>query len=328
MTVTSESKVFYTTNELAQRMQVAPEKIDKIIIEKNLDRHHINGVFCIKQDNLEGLIQELLLSLDISYKYYEIPEYLKNCTSPWAQTLVQMYENKITYPASISPSQGSFLRSLVNNVAPKNIVEIGCFTGVSTIWLASALEELGEPAIVHSVDLFVDILPILPHLCGYLTNPFEYAQKSVENAQLSHRVKFYKNNSREIGEKIYEILDEPIDFLFIDGDHTIEGCYNDFILYYPHVADGGYIILHDIYPEYCDWNGPRYLIDKFIKKSPYFELLEIKTSPVNYGMAVIRKLGTDKNLELLEKFRKTTIWQKFKDRSPGKLLKNRFFNEQ
>jgi hypothetical protein len=82
--------------------------------------------------------------------------------------------------------------------------------------------------------------------------------------------------------------------------------------------------LHDIYPEHCDWEGPRYLIDKFIKKSPHFELLEIKTSPVNYGMAVIRKLGTDKNLELVEKLRKTAIWQQVKHKSIGNFLKNRF----
>ncbi len=166
-------------------------------------------------------------------------------------------------------------------------------------------------------------MPTLPHHCGYLTNPLEYAQKSVDAAQLSHRVKFYKDNSRKVGEKFHEILNESIDFLFIDGNHTKSGCFNDFMLFYPHVSVGGYIILHDIYPEFCGWEGPRYVIDKLIKKSPHFDLLEIKTSPVNYGMAVIRKLGKDRNLEVRGKLMKTKAasWQRIKDKPLGNFLR-------
>lgn len=39
--------------------------------------------------------------------------------------------------------------------------------------------------------------------------------------------------------------DESIDTLFIDGDHTYEGCLKDFIYWYPKVVPGGRIIFHD-----------------------------------------------------------------------------------
>ena len=38
----------------------------------------------------------------------------------------------------------------------------------------------------------------------------------------------------------------PIDFLFIDGDHTYQGVSRDFDLYHPFVRPGGIIAFHDI----------------------------------------------------------------------------------
>jgi predicted O-methyltransferase YrrM len=40
--------------------------------------------------------------------------------------------------------------------------------------------------------------------------------------------------------------DEPIDLLFIDGDHTYYGVRTDFLLYAPLVRDGGLVVFHDI----------------------------------------------------------------------------------
>ena len=321
MPINYESEVLYSSKELSRVMRIPEEKLINVVTEKNLNPYNLNGEAYLKTDEIDNLVDEVLLTLGLSHRYYEIPEYLIKCTAPWAVTLVKMYQNKITYPASLSPDQGDFLRTLVCNVAPKNILEIGCFTGVSTVWLAAGLEQVGSEATIHSVDLFVDIMPRVPLIRSYLSDPLEYMLRSLEEAQLSHRVQVHKGNSREIGEKVDQVLNEPIDLLFIDGDHTVKGCYQDFILFYPYVPVGGYIILHDIYPKFCGWEGPRYVIDKFIKNSPHFDLLEIKTTPVNYGMAVIRKLGVDKNLELRSQLRKSAIWQKIKGKPLGNFIK-------
>jgi predicted O-methyltransferase YrrM len=48
-------------------------------------------------------------------------------------------------------------------------------------------------------------------------------------------------------EKVKDVLGgSPIDFLFIDGDHTYEGVKRDFELYSPLVKKGGIIAFHDI----------------------------------------------------------------------------------
>ena len=49
--------------------------------------------------------------------------------------------------------------------------------------------------------------------------------------------------------RIAAILERrPVDFLFIDGDHTRAGVERDFTTYSELVADGGAIALHDIVP--------------------------------------------------------------------------------
>lgn len=77
--------------------------------------------------------------------------------------------------------------------------------------------------------------------------------------------------------------------LYIDGDHTIPGCLRDFSLYEPFVAKGGYIILHDIYPQ-SGWDGPRHVLDTVIPTRKDLSVVEIYTRPNNFGMSIIRKL--------------------------------------
>lgn len=138
--------------------------------------------------------------------------------------------------------------------------------------------------------------------------------------------------SSELGKRFTEVIGKPIDFLFIDGDHSIHGCLNDFVLFYPQVSLGGYILLHDIHPEYSGWDGPRYLIDNFVKNSPHFSLVEIDTSPHNFGIAVIRKLSEDKYLHpganvKIEFHRtkgmlaRTQLWSHIRNSQLGKLIK-------
>jgi predicted O-methyltransferase YrrM len=51
-------------------------------------------------------------------------------------------------------------------------------------------------------------------------------------------------------DRLVELLaGQPLDFLFIDGDHSYEGVRTDFELYGPLVREGGLIALHDINPD-------------------------------------------------------------------------------
>lgn len=54
-----------------------------------------------------------------------------------------------------------------------------------------------------------------------------------------------------------------IDVLFIDGDHSYEGCKRDIKSWYPHMARGGVMLFHD-----CDATSPGVVqaVDEFAKK--------------------------------------------------------------
>jgi len=51
-------------------------------------------------------------------------------------------------------------------------------------------------------------------------------------------------------------MNNELDLLFIDGDHTLDGVQNDYVRYSKYVRKGGYIIFddyhHPIIKEYCD----------------------------------------------------------------------------
>lgn len=49
-------------------------------------------------------------------------------------------------------------------------------------------------------------------------------------------------------EAVRRRLEDKLDFLFIDGDHSYEGVRRDFELYSPLVREGGFVAFHDIVP--------------------------------------------------------------------------------
>jgi predicted O-methyltransferase YrrM len=333
MFIDDSTETLYSLPELAQILRTSQDDITAFIKKVNFTAvTKVDSCDYIKKDSLNNFFEGYFLYANILPERWMTPEFLRSSTSPWATTLMRMYQENFAYPTSVSPNQGQLLKDLMANLNPQNVLEIGCFIGVSTIWMAAGLEEIKSEGVIHSVDLFKTFMPWPPYSYGYLENPFDYAKKSSISAELSHRINFYKMDSEELGRKFSAVINKPIDFLYIDGDHTISGCVNDFVLFYPYVSIGGYIMLHDIYPEYCGYEGPRYLIDHFIKKSRHFDVIEIKTSPLNFGMALIRKLSEDKSfypganprLEIQrarKKLAETAIWQNIRNKPLGYLIK-------
>lgn len=76
-----------------------------------------------------------------------------------------------------------------------------------------------------------------------------------------------------------EGFDLPIDFLFIDGDHTIQGCLSDLQLWVPKVRPGGVIVGHD-----WDSKGHKERIQMAVKS--YWEPGEYKVKKLYYSGAV------------------------------------------
>lgn len=109
-----------------------------------------------------------------------------------------------------------------------NVVEIGSYKGRSTWYLARALEDEGSPYRVVSID---------PHLSGSADAYRETIERTGIAARVDARTAFSYDVVREFR--------EPVGLLWIDGDHSYEAVRTDFEQWFPLLAPGGFVALHD-----------------------------------------------------------------------------------
>lgn len=130
------------------------------------------------------------------------------------------------------------LTELVEAEQPRTVLEIGTAKGGSFyIWSRH----------LDSVDKLVSVdLPGGRFGGGY----DERAAELFRQFAPDKRMEFVRADSHRTAtfEAVADLVDEGVDFLFIDGDHTYEGVKRDFEMYSELVADGGLIALHDILP--------------------------------------------------------------------------------
>jgi predicted O-methyltransferase YrrM len=131
--------------------------------------------------------------------------------------------------ASLRLDEAALLYRLVHSLRPKTVVEIGRFRGGSTFLIAAALDE----GVVHSYDIERRQGQSGADLDRQLAD-------ALERYQLGDRVRLHVADSR-----IADPPAEPIDLLFIDGDHSEEGVRADFERWSPHLAHGGHLLFHD-----------------------------------------------------------------------------------
>ena len=276
----------YSLKHLAERTRFSFDECLQTAVEHKIPYIVTGRDAQIEQEALESFLDALQTKRPIGL--YPLPSLLEEPgNDAWRQVLRDIYKSKNARPASLSPEQGQLLRALILNIAPKVIVEIGTFIGVSTLWAASALEEIGSGKI-HCIDLYQPILPFPWSNMIYIANPAEYISKNFQKAGLEQYIELHAGNSHKIGQKYSENIGEKIDFLFIDGDHTIPGAVTDFSLYAPHVVPGGYVMLHDINPEY-EMDGPREILNIIRKGNSGWQSCDIMTRPINLGIALLRK---------------------------------------
>ena len=123
---------------------------------------------------------------------------------------------------------------------PRVVLEIGtCHGGTLYLWCQAAQPD----ALLVSVDLPGGLFG-----GGYRECRGAFYRAFGHQRQQLHLVRA-DSHAPETRERVREILGgQPVDFLFIDADHTYQGVKQDFDQYSPLVAPGGLIALHDIAP--------------------------------------------------------------------------------
>lgn len=139
------------------------------------------------------------------------------------------------------PSEVTRLLELVSSERPRRVLEVGS-AGGGTLFLFARVA--AWDAVLVGVDL-------PEHEGGGLSRGRAaiYERGFVSRGQT---VRLVLGNSHEDATRkgVERALDtRPVDFLFIDADHTFEGVKRDFEMYAPLVRPGGIIAFHDIMPD-------------------------------------------------------------------------------
>lgn len=163
-----------------------------------------------------------------------------------------------SYIYDIKPQQNReeilTLLRLLRELKPKVILEIGTADG-GTLFLFTRVAD--PNATIISVDLpgdpFYMIMHYIQHgiaVDGYPNWKSPLYRSFARKTQRIYLIKSDSHNSSTLS-KIKAILGgRKVDFLFIDGDHTLRGVKKDFEMYSSLVRSDGIIALHDIVPSH------------------------------------------------------------------------------
>lgn len=110
----------------------------------------------------------------------------------------------------------------------KVVVEVGCYEGKTTASLAANCQ-----GTIYSID------PFFKGRLGVCYGEL-IARNHCKRLNLSN-VKFLKGLSHEVA----PAFNHPIDFIFIDADHSYEAIKRDWNDWFPKMKSGGVIALHD-----------------------------------------------------------------------------------
>lgn len=141
------------------------------------------------------------------------------------------------------------LLAILASRRPMRIVEIGTFRG-GTLWAWCKVAAVD--ALIVSVDL-----PGGPFGGGGY-EPTELRAFAHERQTLT-LVQADSHAADTLG-VVERAVAGPVDFLFVDGDHTYDGVSSDYSMYSPLVANDGLIAFHDIVPGRPEHTGdvPRF----------------------------------------------------------------------
>lgn len=151
-----------------------------------------------------------------------------------------------------------FLRWAIRRFKPQIIVEIGSLCGASTALMADQIRQLGAGRI-HAIDLFS---LSQDRSRGKYWKAFEHAMAPYEGWV-----------EKLEGDSKFMPWDEPIDLLFIDGDHSEAGVSADIAKYTPFVRVGGCVLLHDYLdsPEHNSF--VKTVVDRTLMRDPAYRTL-------------------------------------------------------
>jgi predicted O-methyltransferase YrrM len=153
-------------------------------------------------------------------------------------------------------------RACIPAAAPPTFVEIGAWCGKSSVYLGAAAEVTS--AVLLSVDHHrgsEENQPGWEHHEPDLVDPdagridtLLHWRRTITGTGLEASVVGVVGDSPTLAAR----WERPLAFCFIDGGHGSEPAWADFRGWSPHVAVGGWLAIHDVFPDPADGGRPPY----------------------------------------------------------------------
>jgi predicted O-methyltransferase YrrM len=162
------------------------------------------------------------------------------------------------------------------------LLEIGSYCGRSAAIIGSACQK--NRGILYSIDHHIgseEQQPgeeyFDPELYDQRTggiNTLPFFRESLKKTRLEDTVVPIVSTSLVAG----KMWQTPLSMVFIDGGHSFEAAWNDFLTWSPHLLPDGYLVIHDIFldPE-KGGQAPRMVYEKAIATEVYTTLEMTKT---------------------------------------------------
>jgi predicted O-methyltransferase YrrM len=164
----------------------------------------------------------------------------------------------------VNPGDRQAIYTLLYNLKPKTVLEIGTHIGASTLYFASVLNrnKNGFLTSVDVLDVNADEAPWSK--LGLPASPKE----NVKTINCSAHVEFIQSDSK----KFLTHTDKKFDFIFLDGDHGAKTVYEEISLALNLLNPNGILLLHDYYP-----NQKPLFNDGSIIPGPFIAVKRIKS---------------------------------------------------
>jgi predicted O-methyltransferase YrrM len=209
----------------------------------------------------------------------QIVEYIQSVSVREAPVLQELRQETVTHPMGrmqIAPEQGQFMTLLLQLIGAKKVLEIGVFTGYSSLAMALVLPPDGK---LIACDVSEEYTKI--------------ARKYWEKAGVSHKIELLLGPALEsLDNLLNQGESDSFDFIFIDADKS------NYDLYYEKslqlVRPGGLITIDNVLwhgrvadPEIKD-NRTK-IIRALNEKIHQDQRVELSLVPIGDGLTLVRK---------------------------------------
>ena len=158
---------------------------------------------------------------------YVLSEYIESHTTPADEVLQELYRETnlhVMNPRMASGQvQGRFLQFICQMLRPKNVLEIGTFTGYSAICMARGIDNDAKVTTIEANEEYDDII-----------------RKYFAKANVENKINLILGDAKNV----IPALSGPFDLVFIDADKISYPTYYDLVI--DKVSNGGFILADNV----------------------------------------------------------------------------------